>query len=81
MKHFADNLSKQGTINYNACDAQGYERGDMGKNRPKVARIYSVYRIKNGVAFCESRDAWGGIHDECFPVNTLEAYKKEKHQG
>lgn len=59
---------------YNAADAKGFERGDMGKGKPKVARIYSVHRIENGIAYCTSRDAFGVIHHERFPVDTLKPY-------
>ncbi len=62
---------------YNAADAKGFERGDMGRNKPKVARIYSVYKIVDGIAYCQSRGAWGNIYNENFPVNTLEPYSKK----
>ena len=67
-------LSKYGEIKYNAADKKGHERGDMGKGKPKVSRIYSVYRIEKGFALCQARDAWQQIHNERIPVDTLEPY-------
>lgn len=64
---------------YNACDAPGYERGDMGKGKPKTARIYSVYRIdeKNRLAHCQSWDCRGGLFNESLPLHTLIPWKKK----
>lgn len=74
--------SREGEIVYNAKDAEGYHRGDMGTGKPKVARIYSVYKVDmmNRVAHCESRGAWGNVYHDAFPLYTLEAYSaKEKN--
>jgi hypothetical protein len=62
---------------YNAADAPGHERGFMGKDKPKHARIYSVYSISKGMAHCQSWDAWGNLFNEVFPVNTLIPFKKK----
>ncbi len=71
-------LSAFGFIAYNYADAPGHERGDMGKGKPKSARVYSVYRIEEGIALCQSRDAWGGLYDERLPISTLEPYSKQE---
>ena len=69
-------LVEQDSLIYNACDRTWHERGDMGKGKLKVKRIYSVWKIENGIAFCQSCDVWGGVHEEEISVNTLEAYEK-----
>lgn len=75
-------LSAFDGIKYNACDAPGHERGDMGKGKPKTSRLYSVYAIEtvNGIKYarCQSRCAWGNIYDELFPLKTLEPYTPKK---
>jgi hypothetical protein len=67
---------------YNAADATGFERGDMGKNKPKVKRIYSVFKIDptNKLAHCQSWDSWGQLFNDVFPLHTLESYTKPTHK-
>jgi hypothetical protein len=66
---------------YNAKDAQGYERGSMGAGKPMVSRIYSVWKIENGIAYCRSTNGWGRILEETFPVDTLTSYTPVKTIG
>ena len=77
MKNHGFRLSQFDEIKYNACDAPGFERGDMGKGKPKTARIYSIYRIDpSGLAYCQSRSIFGGLYNEVFPVSTLLPWEK-----
>lgn len=62
---------------YNATDAEGHCRGialKAGKKVKSLFRVYSVYRIENDVAHCQSWDILGGQYDESFPVSTLRPY-------
>lgn len=62
---------------YTAADAPGYERGPMGKGKPKSARIYSVVAVAaDGTAECQSWDAWGALHTDHLPISTLVPYSK-----
>ncbi len=71
-------LSQFDEIAYNMTDAPGFERGDMGKGKPKAARVYSVYRIEgrapHQIAHCQSSTAWGDIVAETWPLHTLAPY-------
>jgi hypothetical protein len=60
-------------MTYDYQDADGYERGDMGRNKPKVKRIYKLTRIdhRNNTAHLYSRDAWGSPITEVLPLHTV----------
>lgn len=61
----------------NAADAPGYERGPMGKGKPKVARAYSVYRIEGDIALCQSKSAihaGSKVYEERLSLKTLIAH-------
>jgi hypothetical protein len=59
---------------YNYQDADGYERGDMGRGKPKAKRIYHLDRIDecNNLAHLTSYDIWGKVYNEVFPLHTVE---------
>lgn len=65
---------------YNAKDKKGFERGfndfagGPGNPAGPVARIYSVYKIKNGLAHCQSCGGWGMISEETVKIDNLEPY-------
>ena len=61
----------------NAKEAQGHETGFLGKGKPCAAVFLSVWKVENGIAFCECCNAWGAILDETRPVVHLAAYIKE----
>lgn len=69
---------KQDSLIYNAADHPHHLRGKDGKGKKTLARIYSVWRIDNKVAYCQSRDIVGKVWDEQFHMDTLVPYSKEK---
>jgi hypothetical protein len=66
-------------MTYDYQDADGYERGDMGKGKPKVKRIYKLDRIdrSTGMTYVKSCDAWGSPISEVFPSHTIKPLEKE----
>jgi hypothetical protein len=58
---------------YTHSDAKGFERGDMGKNKPKVARIYVVdsNRSDKNLTYVKSCGMYGEVYEEVFPTNTI----------
>jgi hypothetical protein len=60
-------------MRYDYCDADGYERGDMGKGRPKTKRIYRLEHTdtKNQLAHVKGRDIWGAPYTVVLPMHTL----------
>lgn len=63
---------------YTHADATGYERGDMGKGKPKSKLIYRVDLIneKNQTASTVSMTVWGDLIHERRPLHTLEELDK-----
>jgi hypothetical protein len=61
-------------MTYDYQDADGYERGDMGRGIPKVKRIYKLNWIdkKTGLIHLTSRDCWGMVYNEAFPIHTVQ---------
>jgi hypothetical protein len=63
---------------YTAADAPGYERGPMGKGKPKAARIYSVVSVAaDGTAECQSWDCYGVLHTDRLAISTLVPFTKK----
>lgn len=60
-------------IKYTHCDADGYERGDMGRGISKTKRIYIFERIdtKTNLIYLKSYDIWGVLRNEVFPLHTI----------
>jgi hypothetical protein len=63
---------------YNACDATGFYRGLNHKGQRTGARVYSVYGLDAGIAYCQSWDVWGNLHEEKHPINTLVVFGPKK---
>jgi hypothetical protein len=63
---------------YNAADKDTNPRGSAVINnkivKNKVCLIYSVYKIENGIAFCQSKDAHGMIYKEQLPIKNLKPF-------
>jgi hypothetical protein len=66
-------LSKYGEVKYNVADHPAYLRGDMGKGKPKAARIYSAHSFDSvsRLVRLESKGAWGDKFFDVFPAHTL----------
>ena len=60
-------------ITYDYQDAEGHYRGDMGKGKPKVARIYKLERVdkENQLAHVISWGVYGEEHRDIYPLHTV----------
>lgn len=68
-------LSNKDEIHYNAIEKKEHASAFMGKGRPMARHIYSVWKIENGVAFCQCVNADGATINERVPVDNLEPYR------
>lgn len=62
-------------MKYNLQDADGHERGFMGKGKPKAKRVYQFVRKEGQRTYVTSVTAWGEVLNESFPSKTLKSYK------
>lgn len=76
-------LAKKDSGVYNVADHPDFHRGDMGKDKPKVACIYSLVEInaRSRLAYVQSWDAWGSIYEGVFPMHTLILRENATKQG
>jgi hypothetical protein len=65
-------------MNYDLQDADGFERGYMGKGKPKTKRIYQFVRKEGNLTHVTSMNAWGRIFNESFLTKTLMPYTAKK---
>ena len=59
---------------YNACDAKGFETGVSGKPPHPVPCLYSVYEIKDGLAYYQQKNRWGIVSFGVIQLSKLEKY-------
>lgn len=63
---------------YTHCDKTGFERGDMGKGKPKAKRVYKLVRVETvqGVEYAHvcSYDVYGVRYDEVLRLDTIERF-------
>lgn len=76
-------LDKKDSGVYNVADHPDFHRGDMGKDKPKAACIYSLVGIdaQKRLAYVEAWDAWGSIYRDVFPMHTLVLRENATKQG